>query len=99
MESVRSRELVNSLRSLGLDKHIELPQIVAMGDTSSGKSSLLSALSGITFPYDKDLTTRFPTQLVLTTQPVFSGTVRLQRYDNPSDGGVPEALNSMEEIT
>ena len=36
---------------------------------------------------------------MLTNYPVFSGTVRLQRYENPLDGGVPEALNSMEEIT
>jgi interferon-induced GTP-binding protein Mx1 len=99
MESSRSRELVDSLRSLGLDRHIELPQIVAMGDTSSGKSSLLSALSGITFPSDKELTTRCPTQLILTDSPTFSGTVCLQRYDNPTEGNPPEVLGKMEDIT
>ncbi|RLN68361.1 hypothetical protein BBJ28_00002230, partial [Nothophytophthora sp. Chile5] len=40
------RELVDKLRDLGLDQYVELPQIAVMGDTSSGKSSLLSAVSG-----------------------------------------------------
>ncbi|RLN95444.1 hypothetical protein BBJ28_00008150, partial [Nothophytophthora sp. Chile5] len=41
------RELVDKLRDLGLDQYVELPQIAVMGDTSSGKSSLLSAVSGV----------------------------------------------------
>ncbi|TPX72478.1 hypothetical protein CcCBS67573_g05852 [Chytriomyces confervae] len=44
------RNLIDRLRSIGLDKYIELPQIAVMGDTSSGKSSVLSAISGIEFP-------------------------------------------------
>ena len=32
------------------DYGVELPQIAVMGDTSSGKSSLLSAISGVIFP-------------------------------------------------
>ncbi|KAG3089312.1 hypothetical protein PI124_g10231 [Phytophthora idaei] len=37
------RKLIDQLRDVGLDRYIELPQIAVMGDTSSGKSSLLSA--------------------------------------------------------
>ncbi|RLN90576.1 hypothetical protein BBJ28_00020815, partial [Nothophytophthora sp. Chile5] len=44
--SEEERELVDKLRDLGLDQYVELPQIAVMGDTSSGKSSLLSAVSG-----------------------------------------------------
>ncbi|KAE9132472.1 hypothetical protein PF006_g15275, partial [Phytophthora fragariae] len=51
------RKLIDHLRDIGLDQYIELPQIAVMGDTSSGKSSLLSALSGVSFPSSDQLTT------------------------------------------
>ncbi len=66
LESKRSRQIIDELCSLGLDKFVSLPQIVAMGDTSSGKSSVLSALSGITFPSAEKLCTRCPTTLMLS---------------------------------
>ncbi|KAF4319867.1 hypothetical protein BBO99_00005873 [Phytophthora kernoviae] len=44
------RKLVDKLREIGLDQYVELPQITVMGDTSSGKSLLLSAISGVSFP-------------------------------------------------
>ncbi|KAI9349172.1 interferon-induced GTP-binding protein Mx [Obelidium mucronatum] len=71
------RGLIDRLRSLGLDKYVELPQIATMGDTSSGKSSVLSAISGIQFPSNSELTTRCPTQLALDINyaPAFHGTV------------------------
>ena len=39
------RKLIDKLHDEAID--VELPQIAVMGDTSSGKSSLLSSLSGI----------------------------------------------------
>lgn len=39
---------------------VQLPMICVMGDTSSGKSSLLSQLSGIELPTHHQLTTRCP---------------------------------------
>ncbi|KAJ3135968.1 hypothetical protein HK100_002156 [Physocladia obscura] len=51
-----------------------------MGDTSSGKSSLLSAISGIDFPSNSELTTRCPTRLVLSHAPEFFGQVRIVRH-------------------
>lgn len=76
------RELVDRLRDIGLDQYIELPQIAVMGDTSSGKSSLLSALSGVSFPSSDQLTTRCPTQLILSRGSAFKGTVRLHRFQS-----------------
>lgn len=35
-----------------------------MGDQSSGKSSVLEGLTGLPFPRDSGLCTRFPTQIV-----------------------------------
>jgi len=99
LESERCRQLIDKLREFGLDKIIELPQVAIMGDTSSGKSSVLSALSGITFPSSDQLTTRCPTQLVLTRANTFSGNVTLKRYE-PVLGEkiVPTPITTLEEI-
>ena len=60
------RKLIDFLHDEGIDSLISLPQIVVMGDTSSGKSSLLSGLSGIQFPSSDELTTRCPARLHMT---------------------------------
>ncbi|RLO07447.1 hypothetical protein DYB28_006329 [Aphanomyces astaci] len=70
-----------------------------MGDTSSGKSSVLSALSGITFPSSGNLTTRCPTQLILTQAKSCVGTVRLLRF-NPAVESLPaKPIHSIEDVT
>ncbi|ETM31766.1 hypothetical protein L914_20719, partial [Phytophthora nicotianae] len=74
VKAQEERKLVDKLRDIGLGQYIELPQIAVMGDTSSGKSSLLSALSGVSFPSNDQLTTRCPTQLILTRADTFRGT-------------------------
>lgn len=56
---------IDSLRSQGISHYISLPQIIVCGDQSSGKSSVLEAISGISFPIKSNLCTRFPTELVL----------------------------------
>ncbi|RXN28940.1 interferon-induced GTP-binding Mx-like protein [Labeo rohita] len=43
-------DLVDSLRSLGVEKDLNLPAIAVIGDQSSGKSSVLEALSGVALP-------------------------------------------------
>ncbi|KAK7937361.1 dynamin family protein [Apiospora aurea] len=49
----------------GIDHDVSLPQIVVCGDRFSGKSSVLKALSGISFPIGRNACTRFPIKLVL----------------------------------
>jgi GTPase SAR1 family protein len=44
-------------------------QIAVMGDQSSGKSSVLEAISGVPFPRGTGLVTRCATQLVLKKTP------------------------------
>ncbi|KAL8718683.1 MAG: hypothetical protein Q9181_008170, partial [Wetmoreana brouardii] len=56
---------VDYLRSQGISHYISLPQIIVCGDQSSGKSSVLEAISGVSFPIKSNLSTRFPTELVL----------------------------------
>lgn len=70
--------LLARLRALGLDALVELPQLVVAGDTSSGKSSLLSALSGIAFPSSSELTTRCVTRLSLGPAAEFRGFARIE---------------------
>ncbi|KAJ3388962.1 hypothetical protein HDU84_009286 [Entophlyctis sp. JEL0112] len=83
------RILIDRLRALGLDQYVELPQIAVMGDTSSGKSSVLSAISGIEFPSHAELTTRCPTQLVLSTAEAFTCTVCIIRVKNSKASSPP----------
>ncbi|KAL2803302.1 P-loop containing nucleoside triphosphate hydrolase protein [Aspergillus granulosus] len=60
---------IDTLRSQGISHYISLPQIIVCGDQSSGKSSVLEAISGVGFPVKSNLCTRFPTELVLRKHP------------------------------
>ncbi|PVH86671.1 hypothetical protein DL98DRAFT_449952 [Cadophora sp. DSE1049] len=55
---------IDALYALRLDQYVSLPQLVVVGDQSSGKSSVLEGLTGLPFPRDSGLCTRFPTQIV-----------------------------------
>lgn len=58
-------DVIDSLRSKGLSRYVDLPEIAVCGDRSSGKSSVLEAISGMSFPTKDNLCTRFATELVL----------------------------------
>ncbi|KAF5261267.1 hypothetical protein FOXYS1_8053 [Fusarium oxysporum] len=53
------------LSRLRSDRNIAVPQLVVVGDQSSGKSSLLEAIARFPFPVHGGLCTRFPIKLVL----------------------------------
>ncbi|CAM9610022.1 unnamed protein product [Chrysoparadoxa australica] len=55
--------LVDELSTFTHSSEVSLPQICVMGDQSSGKSSVLEALSGIPFPRGSGLVTRCPIRL------------------------------------
>lgn len=61
----RYRKFIDVLHRENVGKFINLPQIAVMGDTSTGKSSLLTAVSGIEFPSNDQLTTRCPARVRL----------------------------------
>ncbi|XP_051536021.1 interferon-induced GTP-binding protein Mx [Myxocyprinus asiaticus] len=66
IESVRPLvELIDSLRLIGIDEDIGLPSIAVVGDQSSGKSSVLEALSGVALPRGSGIVTRCPLELKL----------------------------------
>lgn len=58
-------DTVDKLRDNNLGKYVELPQIVVVGDQSSGKSSVLSAIAQVEFPSRGNVCTRFATELSL----------------------------------
>uniref|UniRef100_A0A8C1UK49 Uncharacterized protein n=1 Tax=Cyprinus carpio TaxID=7962 RepID=A0A8C1UK49_CYPCA len=58
-------DLIDTLRSVGIQKDLALPTIVVIGDQSSGKSSVLEALSGIALPRGSGIVTRCPLELRL----------------------------------
>ncbi|KAJ4389660.1 hypothetical protein N0V93_007132 [Gnomoniopsis smithogilvyi] len=61
------RELVGTI--------IPLPQLVVVGDQSSGKSSVLESLTGFCFPRASGLCTRYATQITCRREPHSSVTV------------------------
>lgn len=75
-------DVVDKLRRTGLNGHIELPQLVVCGDQSSGKSSVLEALTEIPFPRKAGLCTRFATEIVLRRQATSSVSIKI----NPHKG-------------
>ena len=58
-------DAIDKLRSQGVSHYVSLPQLIVCGDQSSGKSSVLEAISGVPFPTKDNLCTRFATELIL----------------------------------
>lgn len=56
---------IEQIRANGVGELISLPQLVVCGDQSAGKSSVLEGITGIPFPRQDGLCTRFPTEIVL----------------------------------
>ncbi|KAL4999961.1 P-loop containing nucleoside triphosphate hydrolase protein [Aspergillus recurvatus] len=57
-------EKFDKLFACNVGDYVALPQLVAVGDQSSGKSSVLEGLTGLPFPRDSTLCTRFATQII-----------------------------------
>ena len=52
-------DTIDGLRELQVGEILNLPQIIVVGDQSSGKSSVLEAISGVSFPVNANLCTRY----------------------------------------
>ena len=84
-------DVVHKLRDVGIDKEIDLPQIAVMGDQSSGKSSVLEALSDIPFPRGSGLVTKCATELRMKSTPAgtaWKATIKLSwNQPQPAEAG------------
>lgn len=65
LEHLQLLDVVDELRAQGLSGLLPLPQLIVCGDQSSGKSSVLEAISSIPFPKKDNLCTRFATEVIL----------------------------------
>ncbi|ETI26987.1 hypothetical protein G647_10086 [Cladophialophora carrionii CBS 160.54] len=74
--------VIDQLRSEGISKYINLPQLIVCGDQSSGKSSVLEAISGLAFPTKDNVCTRFATELILRRAPETSVTASIHPDDD-----------------
>ncbi|KAJ4361747.1 hypothetical protein N0V83_010687 [Neocucurbitaria cava] len=106
---VRILGVIDKLRELGVSENVSLPQVsaslgtseavlipsklVVIGDQSSGKSSLLEGLTGLSFPIASDLCTRFATQIVLRRAPANEAEVRITIIPGPDAQGDEETLD------
>ncbi|RXG49918.1 hypothetical protein VDGE_00611 [Verticillium dahliae] len=55
--------IIDKLRECGIADQVSLPQLIVVGDQSSGKSSVLESLTGFAFPRAAGLCTRYATQI------------------------------------
>jgi Dynamin family len=68
LRSTRSNHRLNQIdrvRANGVGDHISLPQLVVCGDQSAGKSSVLEGITGIPFPRQDGVCTKFATEIIL----------------------------------
>jgi GTPase SAR1 family protein len=63
VESSEQLAFIDELQELGLSSTIDLPELVVVGDQSTGKSSVLQAITEVSFPVKDTMCTRFPIQI------------------------------------
>ncbi|KAK8001160.1 P-loop containing nucleoside triphosphate hydrolase protein [Apiospora marii] len=92
-------DVIDTLRSKGLSRFVDLPQIIVCGDQSSGKSSVLEAISGMSFPTkvscqcpSNTLCIRFATELILRRNPSVGISVSI----NPGPDRSPKERQNLE---
>jgi hypothetical protein len=66
-------EKIDRLFACNIGEYIDLPQLVVVGDQSSGKSSVLEGLTKLSFPRNSGLCTRFATQIIFQRKVNFVG--------------------------
>lgn len=64
-QKAQLNSLINSLRATGISQDLALPTVVVIGNQSSGKSSLLEAISCVNFPRASGTCTRVPTEVAM----------------------------------
>lgn len=90
------REFMDKLAVSNVSRYIELPMIAVMGDTSSGKSSLLTSISMVELPSSEKLTTRCPIMLQMKRADTRTAEVSVEWKESrpiTGDSTLPAAFN------
>uniref|UniRef100_A0A453IGJ7 Dynamin-type G domain-containing protein n=2 Tax=Aegilops tauschii subsp. strangulata TaxID=200361 RepID=A0A453IGJ7_AEGTS len=93
-------DAVDRLRHLKVTQEgIQLPTIVVVGDQSSGKSSVLESLAGISLPRGQGICTRVPLVMRLQDDPAADSPVLQLEYSNgrvvtTTEANVADAINA-----
>jgi hypothetical protein len=94
---------IDRLFACNIGDSVDLPQIVAVGEQSSGKSSVLEGLTGLPFPRNFGLCTRFATQITFRrstdshiTVSILPGNTRSQQDRERLRGWKKSGLTSLE---
>lgn len=69
--------MIDKLRELGMGSDVDLPQLVVVGDQSSGKSSVLEAIMDFPLPRNSGLCTRFATNIILRRSAIISVSISI----------------------
>ena len=79
-------DVIDTLRSQGIRRYVDLPQIIVCSDQSSRKSSVLEAISGLSFPTKDNLRTRFAIELIFRRSPESGVHIRIiPSYNRPAE--------------
>lgn len=78
-------KIIDELFKCGISEYIHLPQLVVVGNQSSGKSSVLEGISKFPFPRDSGLCTRFATQISFKWSHTTNTTVKIMPANNSSE--------------
>lgn len=101
-ELAKLLEIIDKLRESGASEDISLPQLVVVGDQSSGKSSLLEALTGIRFPTASTLCTRFATHISFrksVEEKITVSIIPAKRSDDERKAKLRRFLDTVVELT
>lgn len=110
LDSLQSRDelglldAIDKLRSQGVSHYVSLPQLIVCGDQSSGKSSVLEAISGVPFPTKDNLCTRFATELILRRTSIVGMSIAIVPSQNRSEAecvrlsGFRETLTDLDDF-
>ncbi|KAL8372503.1 hypothetical protein RB595_002030 [Gaeumannomyces hyphopodioides] len=72
-------ETLGELHTLGIQHVAALPSLVLVGDQSSGKSTLMSGIAGISLPQSDGMCTRCPLHIRLAKSPTWKLQISLQQ--------------------
>ena len=85
---------IDRVRAKGVGEHVPLPQLVVCGAQSSGKSSVLEGVTGIPFPRQDGVCTKFATEIILRHKPDAKSITASIIPHNGRDGKIADELRN-----